>query len=144
MIKKLGIGCGGLVLLIIVIGVATSAGSQRSGTPTTPPLSGVSATSTIPAAAGKTWTVIKAWTGDGIKDTEDFTVGAEWRIDWDYTGSSGIMQIYVHESPSKRLVGVAANTQKTGADTSFQRGAGTYYLTINATGGWKVAVQEAR
>ena len=31
MIKKLGIGCGGLILLIIIIGVATSAGSQRSG-----------------------------------------------------------------------------------------------------------------
>ena len=132
MIKKFG--CGALILLA-VIAVAVAGSGRQSSTPTT------SVASTGPA---KTWTVIKAWTGDGIKDTEDFTVGGEWRIDWDYTGSSGIIQIYVHESPSKRLVGVAANTQKAGADTSFQRGAGTYYLTINATGGWKVAVQDRR
>jgi hypothetical protein len=34
------------------------------------------------------------------------------------------MQIYVYDS-SNQLVGVAANTQKAGADTSFQHKAGS-------------------
>jgi len=44
--------------------------------------------------------VIKQFAGDGIKDTEQFTVGSEWRIDWDYTPPQygGIIQIYVYDS----------------------------------------------
>lgn len=146
----LGVGVGCLVLLIglAIVGAIVGGSGRTTTTPTTPPLSGVAATSTIPPApAAKTWTVVKAWTGEGIKDTESFTVGAEWRIDWDFSPGQygGIIQVYVHDAATKRLTGVAANTQKQGADTSFQRGAGTYYLSINsANGGWKVAVQDSR
>ena len=88
---------------------------------------------------------MKEWSGDGIKDTEKFTVGGEWRIDWDFTPGqfSGIMQIYVY-SDGGQVSGVAANTQKAGPDTSFQHQAGTYYLKINSSGAWKVAVQDRR
>ena len=44
--------------------------------------------------------MIKQFAGDGIKDTEQFTVGSEWRIDWDYTPPQygGIIQIWVYDS----------------------------------------------
>ena len=76
----------------------------------------------------------------------EFTVGNEWRIDWDCAPAQfgGIIQAFVY-SGANNLVGVAANTQNDGADTSFQHKAGTYYLKINsANGNWKVDVQDMR
>lgn len=115
--------------------------------PTGAPAAPATAASTpTPTAPPKSWQIVKTWQGDGIKDTEDFTVGDQWRIDWDYTPGpyGGIIQIFVYDAKTKQLVDLVANTQKAGADSSFQRAAGTYYLKVNATGGWKVDVQDMR
>lgn len=139
-----GVGCALVVgiIAIIVISGALASKSALTG-PTTPPLSGGTATSTPPAAAaGKTWVVVKQWEGTGAKDTETFTVSGEWRIDWVNSGS--YLGVTIYDNANKFPTGIAANTTIQTGDTSFQHKAGTYYLSINGTGGWKVAVQDMR
>ena len=114
----IGLGVlGALVLVVayfalgVIAGAMASSGNKSSSTtaPTTPPLSApttgaqpasAAPAPAAPAPAGKQWVVIKQFAGDGIKDTEQFTVGSEWRIDWDYTPPQygGIIQIYVYDS----------------------------------------------
>lgn len=150
MLKKIGIGCGGLIALFIVLGVVGSLAGTKSApasslTPAVGTAAGTNTSATLAPTRAKTWTVVKQWSGSGIKDTETFTVGAEWRIDWDYTppADGGILQLYVYDSKGQ-LIDIVANTQKSGPDTSFQHRAGTYYLKVNAVGDWKVDVQDMR
>lgn len=99
-----------------------------------------------PSDAGRTWAVVKMWQGSGARDTESFTVGEHWRVDWvfDQTQPTGQMQIYVDGADGK-LLNIAANTQKSGSDTTFWMGPGTYTLHVVANGGdWKLAVQDLR
>jgi hypothetical protein len=152
----LGVGVGCVILVIAVVVIAgMSVGSLRSPAASSAPVV-VRAGSPLPmlqdvnpsrSPTAKTWVAVKEWSGSGIKDTEDFIVGNEWRIDWIFTPGqfAGLIQIYVYRTDTKQLVNLAANTQKAGSDTSFQRGAGTYYMKINsANGDWKVAVQDFR
>ena len=54
-----------------------------------------------------------------------------------------MLQVYVFSADGRTLLNLAANTQHTGADTSFWMGPGTYFLKINTTGGdWKLDVQD--
>lgn len=145
----LGVGVGCVVLIIglaIIGGLATTTKPSGTLTPAAAATAtAAGATSAVTQAAAKQWVVVKQWSGSGIKDTEQFTVGGEWRVDWDYSPGQfgGVFQIYVY-SGSGQLVDIVANTQKAGPDSSFQHKAGTYYLKINATGDWKVAVQDRR
>jgi len=149
--KAIVVIVGGLIVLGIVGGGGNRSTANRdtglvSTTARPSALAATPAPISVATAAAKTWVVVKTWQGDGIKDTEDFVVGNEWRIDWDFSPGqyAGIIQIYVYRSDTRQLVNLVANTQKAGSDSSFQRGAGTYYLKVNSTGGWKVAVQDFR
>jgi hypothetical protein len=145
----LGVGCAlvvGLIVLIVIVGALSASGSRPSSA-TTPPLAQATSATRSAAAptAAKTWVVVKEWAGTGIKNTEDFTVGEQWKIKWSSSSDSGIFQIYVYKSSDKSLVGLAANTSKAGSDESFQRGGGTFYLTINsANTNYKVSVEDFR
>lgn len=87
------------------------------------------------------WGTVKEWSGSGIKTTETFTIrDRQWRIHW--TGSD-LIQIFVY-TESGDMAGLAANVVNGGSDVSYQRGAGDYYLTINASGTWRVKVEETR
>jgi hypothetical protein len=109
---------------------------------TTPPFAATTAAPAAPAAGAKTWVVIKEWSGNGAKDTETFTVGSEWRVDWVNSGS--LLGVTIYDAATKFPVGLAANTTAQTSDTSFQHKAGTYYLSVNAIGPWKIAVQDMR
>jgi hypothetical protein len=146
-----GVGCVVLILGLVIVAGALGGAARPSSNATTPPLNAAASTlptSTPPVAtAGKTWVVVKSWTGNGIRTPRTSPWGDPWRVDWDFTPAQfgGITQIYLYRSDNKQLVNLAANTQKGGADTSFQRGAGTYYMKVNsANGDWKVAVQDFR
>lgn len=143
-----GVGCAlvvGLIALVIISGVLAN-GARDVGNVianVTLPPSSTRVTSPTPARA---WVAVNQWSGDGKKDTEKFTVGDEWRIDWVFTSSNdfGAMFVSVYDDAA-HIVGIAVSTQKTGSDSSFQHKAGTYYLSINgANGNWKVAVQDMR
>jgi hypothetical protein len=97
-----------------------------------------------PADAGKMWAVVKMWQGTGSHDTETFTVVDHWRVDWlfNQSQSAGQLQVYIYSADGK-LLNVGANTARSGSDTTFWMGPGTYLLKIYAVGGdWKVDVQD--
>lgn len=97
-----------------------------------------------PADAGKMWAVVKMWQGTGSHDTETFTVADHWRVDWlfNQTQSAGQLQVYIYSADGK-LLNVGANTARSGSDTTFWMGPGTYLLKVYAVGGdWKVDVQD--
>ena len=97
-----------------------------------------------PADAGKMWAVVKMWQGTGSHDTETFTVTDHWRVDWlfNQAQSAGQLQVYIYSADGK-LLNVGANTARSGSDTTFWMGPGTYLLKVYAVGGdWKVDVQD--
>lgn len=136
-----GVGCAlvvGLFALVLISGALVNGSGQVRNV-----LGSISPRASAAPTAQRSWVVVNHWSGSGIKDTEKFTVGDEWRIDWDFTpGQYGLLQIYVYNDAG--MAGLAANTQQGGPDTSFQHKAGTYYLKVNALGPWKVVVQDMR
>ena len=100
-----------------------------------------------PPDAGRAWSVTKVWQGSGSRETEAFAVGAHWRVDWLFAPaqSGASLQVFIYSLDGRVLMDLAANTQQSGASSSFWSGAGRYYLKVNASGGdWKVAVQDLR
>lgn len=110
--------------------------STKKPTPTTKPTS-------IPTAPPG-WHEIVRWEGKGLKNTETFNIPShEWRILWDTKPSGtyeGILQIYVYNDAGG-MVTVAANVLGRDEESSIMRGAGKYYLTINATQPYVVIVE---
>ena len=99
-----------------------------------------------PTDPAKVWAVTKVWQGSGGRETEQFTVGAHWRVDWLFspTKPGDTMQVFIYSADGRLLLNLATNTQRSGADTSFWAGPGTYFLKVNATGDWKLDVQDLR
>jgi hypothetical protein len=100
-----------------------------------------------PSDPAKTWTVTKIWQGSGSKETEEFTVAEHWRVDWLFSPaqSGGNLQVFIYHADGRLLMTMAANTQKSGPDSSFWLGSGKYFLKVSSTGGdWKLAVQDLR
>lgn len=143
----LGVGCAlilGLIALAVISGaLINSSGQVRNviASLTLPPNS----TQVASPTTARSWVIVAQWTGSGKKDTEKFTVGSEWRIDWDLQSKqTGAMFISLYDDTA-HIVGIPVSTQKDGSDTSFQHRAGTYYLSVNsANGNWKVTVQDMR
>jgi hypothetical protein len=95
--------------------------------------------------AGKVWAATKTWQGNGVRETEQFTVTGHWRVDWLFspTSSTSSFQVFIYAADGRTLMQMAANTSKGGSDTSFWAGPGTFSLRINSSGGdWKVGVQD--
>ena len=157
----------GLVALISVLNL-TAAGFGRLGTsqaaqparaaqPASPaqpastaavaPAARFLAAEAAPIIPGKAWAATQLWQGSGGRVTETFAVGGHWRVDWLYNPpqSGGIFQVFVYSADGALLMDMAANTQKSGPDSTFWAGPGTYFLKINSTGGdWKLDVQDLR
>ncbi len=139
---KLAVVLIGLVLYPVLLNVAGTELSRLTGLGAPPPLAALSA----PADPAKAWVVTKVWQGTGNKDTEEFTVGQSWRVDWIFSpGPGGALQVYIYHADSKTLMNLAVNSQKGGTDTSFWAGAGKYFLRVSSTTGeWKLDVQDQR
>jgi hypothetical protein len=108
-----------------------------------------------PAASGKTqpeaepappsWIELKAWTGNGIRQTRPFTISSsEWRIAWLSTAS--VFNIYVYDARTGALVTTAAAVTGKSVDSTYLRTPpGRYYLQINASNGnWAVSASAPR
>lgn len=81
--------------------------------------------------------LVTEYQGDGIRNTRPFTVDAGWEVQW--TAHGDVFQLYLHDA-SGELVGVAANQSGPGSGSSFQARSGSYYLQVNAIGGWTVRI----
>ena len=86
--KKRGLltyGCLGLVglfVILIIIGLLVPTPPPSSQRQTPPP--DPTARRTEPAPSSPSWRAVKSWGGNGIKETETFSVASrEWRIKWE-------------------------------------------------------------
>jgi len=133
----LGVGCAivvGLVLLFVVASVCTAGLVSGLRAPTPPAVLVSAGRASTPAATAtppRSWVVVKQWEGTGAKQTETFSVGDEWRVDWINSGS--YLGVYLHDARTNAPVDVPVNTTKVGSDTSFLHRAGSYYLVINSS-----------
>lgn len=95
--------------------------------------------------AEQEWQEVITFEGSSIKDTETFKISSgEWRINWSTKpGDMGDMnfQIYVYKANGD-LESVAANIIGAGSDTSYMRGSGEYYFTINTSQPYTIVVEE--
>lgn len=93
------------------------------------------------------WIEVIRFEGKSIKDTETFNISSdEWRIVWDTKpGDFGEMnfQIYIYKADGS-LESVAANVIGEANDTSYVRGSGDYYLTINTAQPYTIIIEEKK
>jgi hypothetical protein len=92
---------------------------------------------------------VQTFSGDGIKDTQPFTVtGDTWRLRYDFQStapdqqsSSFDMSVY---KTGNTIPETVITSESPGSDTSYvNAGAGTYYLSIeSANATWTVIVEE--
>ena len=92
---------------------------------------------------------VQTFTGNGIKDTQPFTVTSDiWRLRYDFESttpdqqsSSFDMSVYKSGNTIPESV---ITSESPGSDTSYvDAGAGTYYLSIeSANATWTVTVEE--
>jgi hypothetical protein len=92
---------------------------------------------------------VQTFSGDGIKDTQPFTVtGDTWRLRYDFQSSDPDQQSSSFDMSVYRTGNTIPETvitsESPGSDTSYvEAGAGTYYLSIeSATATWTVTVEE--
>ena len=97
----------------------------------------------LPVDVKPEWSVVKQWQGRGLKNTEPFIITAkDWRISWATKGGEyDIFQVMVYKGDSN-LPDLAANVMGNNDDISYMKGAGEYRLVINATGNWKIVIEE--
>ena len=112
-------------------------GDPGAGPPGTP-----SSTPSPPA-----WREVARWEGKSSKNTETFHISSyEWRIWWDTSPSEdgeGSLAILVYRADGG-LLAVAANVIGEDADSTIMRGAGDYYLRIETTQPYVIAVEETQ
>jgi hypothetical protein len=92
---------------------------------------------------------IQTFTGNGIKDTQSFTVSSDtWRLRYDFESTTGDQQSSSFEmsvyKPGNTIPESIITLESPGSDTSYvNAGAGTYYLSIgSANATWTVNVEE--
>ncbi len=141
------LGAGQPVQAATVAQAAAAAQPAKAASTVTVPAARVLASEAAPIVPGKAWVATQLWQGSGGRVTESFTVSGHWRVDWLYNPpqSGGIFQVFIYSADGAVLMDMAANTQKSGPDSTFWAGPGTYFLKINSTGGdWKLDVQDLR
>ncbi len=86
------------------------------------------------------WSRIVGWEGNGAKTTEPFTIdGTMWRIKWENSGL--LLQVFLYRLNGD-LVSVPINTSEKGKDVSYVYEKGEFYITINATGKWRINIEQ--
>lgn len=170
-VRNGGIGCLGLVVLLIVIGAAVGSNSSGSGKDASAGSATAIATTThaaAPAAVGGSSTapstraatsapvtsapaapsthVVLKVSGSGIKNTKTFTTGGDWSISYSFNcasfGSKGNFVITVYDSDELADLPVNELAEK-GSDVTYEHGdSGSHYLQINSECSWKVTVTD--
>lgn len=136
-------GLGALIMLtafLFILGTCTvfilapsEIGTETSTTATTVSTITPTTSTTTPVTI---WKKVISWEGKSSKDTETFHISSdEWRIRWSTRpGKNGDMYfgIYVHKEKRNFPIDVVANVIGEDSDVSYMRGAGDYYLSIDA------------
>jgi len=148
-------------LLGVIISQSSSAGNGAPRAATSSSASSAHNTNTPQPTAAPTqaptptpthtpkWTNIQTFTGNGMKQTQTFTVGSDWKVIWScdpssfYGGQYNVI-VYVYNSdgtPADVAVNTVCKAGNTSNSTEEHQG-GSIYLEIDSEGSWKVQVQE--
>lgn len=94
----------------------------------------------------KSWSVIKQWEGDAdIRNTEPFTVGDRWCVDWNMVRTSELDSPFsISVAGISHGYNVITSGDAPDAGLSYQYKAGNYYLDIRTCGPYVVRVLELR
>lgn len=91
------------------------------------------------------WSVLRHFSGHGIKDTQSFRVDAqEWKIRWktaDDSDPDSNFHVYVYGNDR---IQVASNARGIDSGESFIHEAGSYYLSINTRSGYDIWIEVPR
>ena len=92
---------------------------------------------------------VQTFTGNGIKDTQPFTVTSDtWRLRYKFESTTGNQQLSSFDltvyKPGNTIPESIITLERPGSDTSYvNAGAGTYYLSIgSANATWTVTVED--
>lgn len=145
----LGIGCGGLVLIGIIAGIAAAVSGGGKSTTTSTAAAGPAAVTSAaapakaapkakPKAPAKPHTLLKA-SGSGIKNTAQFTAGDSWTLHYSFNcanfGSSG--NFVVSDETGMPLVN-ELKAKESGSSPQYT--SGKHHLEINSECDWTVTV----
>ena len=137
--RNLAIGCGGLIVGLITLGII---GSFATGNSSAGSNQNHAASSPLPSPSP---VVLLDKQGSGIDKTQQFTVAGDWEIDSSYDcsnfGRNGNFQIFVYNSDGSLADRGADELGATGSDTTYEHRGGTFYLQINSECNWHVIVK---
>ncbi len=84
---------------------------------------------------------IKNWSGDGIKNTEPFTItSTPWKLRWNNKGA--LLQAMLYNPKSGDFLDIVVNTSNKGIGETYIYKSGTFYLGISAIGAWEIEIEE--
>lgn len=144
LLRNIGIGCGGLILLFIIVAIATQ--GTKTGSPSSSPAANESGSASASTAASSAPKTLLDVSGTGTKSTNKFTAGGDWDLTWSYdcsnfSGGTGNFQVYLYGQNSSDLKGIPVNELGAkGNDVSHQHDSGTFYLEMNSECAWHVVV----
>jgi hypothetical protein len=125
--RELGcLGCGGVVLVLAIIGSFLPDPPQTVNVPQKE-VKPVTHKATQPS-----WAMVKEFTGRSTKNTQQFTVGNEWKIKWSTVPAqygSGNFIVWIRNADDQ-IVGTAANVIGANTDESYFYEPGTYHLSV--------------
>lgn len=144
--------CGGIVQGISGAG-QTAGAANHAGGQSVAHISGPTATPRPTPTNTPTpkWTTTQTFTGNGIKDTETFTVADDWKLIWtckpsSFYGDSYNLIVTVYNSDGS-MADIAVNTIcKSGntTDSTEEHSGGQIYLDVNSEAYWQLQVQELK
>lgn len=133
--------CRSLLVIALIVfafnGLRDCASLSAPGTVSiaTTPMSPTDGSAPIPAANAK-WHKILVVTGNEMKKTQPFAVGAHWAIAWDSEPNdqgSGALCVSVYKAyDASAPVDIVANVMGKSNDQSYEYTPGTYYLDIDS------------
>ncbi|MFV1987008.1 MAG: hypothetical protein ACC682_06990 [Gemmatimonadota bacterium] len=93
------------------------------------------------------WERLSEWAGEGVRETELFSVDEEWQIIWQSGAREGDkpLRIKAFAIPGDILVANVSQDGESRVSALHLRGGGTFYLLVDGSGGpWHVAIEVPR
>lgn len=98
---------------------------------------------TFAQSGTKTWYQVLEVKGTASKQTDLFTIkGTKWRIKWQKPASDNSLRVTIYDKEGTPIDMIL--TKDSTNDESYIHKAGTYYLSISASNGYIITVEDWR
>jgi hypothetical protein len=144
------LGIIGVVVLCIALANAGKSSTTTTATTTsnTTDIGNSQPKPTQPPAAPKTWQTIHTYTGNGDKQTETFTVGNDWKIQWKCQADDAPLFVEIYNADTNEMTdwsAVSTSCKKTPTTgETAEHGGGNLYLKIISGIDWTITIQEQK